>query len=115
MSPSATFVRAAARPFAPATFFSANAPTVSSTMVRRITTGSRPVASSASKASSKTMPSASFFAAAFRRAANNTKSSNFYGRRFQSGAAGAGGAEAEVSWFKRMWDSPIGLKTVHFW
>jgi len=35
------------------------------------------------------------------------------GRRFQSTAAPA--AAAEQSWFKRMWDSPIGLKTVHFW
>lgn len=113
MSPSATFVRAAARPFAPATFFSANTPNASSMIVRRITTGSRAAASSASNTSSKTVPPASFFAAAFRRAAN--KSSNFYGRRFQSGAAGAGAAEAEGSWFKRMWDSPIGIKTVHFW
>ncbi|ERS99521.1 uncharacterized protein SPSK_03622 [Sporothrix schenckii 1099-18] len=110
MSSSATFARVAARPFASATFFSANTPTASSMIVRRIATGSRPA--------SKTIPrfsSASFFAAAFRRGTNNTKSSNFYGRRFQSGAAGAGAAEANVSWFKRMWDSPIGLKTVHFW
>lgn len=21
----------------------------------------------------------------------------------------------KVSWFQRMWDSPIGIKTVHFW
>ncbi|SPO03747.1 related to FMP43 Found in Mitochondrial Proteome [Cephalotrichum gorgonifer] len=32
------------------------------------------------------------------------------GRRWQSAAAGE-----QVSWFKRMWDSPVGLKTVHFW
>ena len=32
------------------------------------------------------------------------------GRRWQSTASGP-----EASWFKRMWDSPIGLKTVHFW
>lgn len=32
------------------------------------------------------------------------------GRRWQSAAAGA-----EQGWFKRMWDSPIGVKTVHFW
>ncbi|KAL1870269.1 hypothetical protein VTK73DRAFT_2718 [Phialemonium thermophilum] len=37
------------------------------------------------------------------------------GKRFQSSAAGAGAAETQQSWFKRMWDSPIGLKTVHFW
>lgn len=32
------------------------------------------------------------------------------GRRWQSAAAGA-----EQSWFKKAWDSPIGVKTVHFW
>ncbi|EOO01624.1 putative upf0041 domain protein [Phaeoacremonium minimum UCRPA7] len=36
------------------------------------------------------------------------------GRRFQSTAAGAETTQ-QISWFKRMWDSPIGLKTVHFW
>lgn len=35
-------------------------------------------------------------------------------KRWQSAGAGAE-AEAQPSWFKRMWDSPIGLKTVHFW
>lgn len=39
---------------------------------------------------------------AFRRSAG--------GRRFQSTTAGP-----QPSFFKRMWDSPIGLKTVHFW
>lgn len=34
------------------------------------------------------------------------------GRRWQSSSGAAG---AEQSWFKRMWDSPIGIKTVHFW
>lgn len=24
-------------------------------------------------------------------------------------------AAPQESWFKRMWDSPIGFKTVHFW
>ncbi|CAI4218329.1 unnamed protein product [Parascedosporium putredinis] len=33
-------------------------------------------------------------------------------RRWQGTAAGA---EARESWFKRMWNSPVGLKTVHFW
>jgi len=33
------------------------------------------------------------------------------GKRWSSAAAG----EQAPSWFKRMWDSPIGLKTVHFW
>jgi hypothetical protein len=37
--------------------------------------------------------------------------SKFGGRRWQSTASPA----AQPSWFKRMWDSPIGLKTVHFW
>ncbi|KAI1334689.1 hypothetical protein F5Y15DRAFT_283707 [Xylariaceae sp. FL0016] len=45
--------------------------------------------------------------------------SNFYqqsGRRFQSTASGSGEtAGPQPSWFKRMWDSPVGLKTVHFW
>ncbi|KAL2158410.1 hypothetical protein VTH06DRAFT_4458 [Thermothelomyces fergusii] len=31
--------------------------------------------------------------------------------RFQSTAAGA----AAEPWLKRMWNSPVGLKTVHFW
>ncbi|KAA8569259.1 hypothetical protein EYC84_000922 [Monilinia fructicola] len=35
-------------------------------------------------------------------------------KRFQSTEAAAA-TTAQVSWFKRMWDSPIGLKTVHFW
>jgi hypothetical protein len=33
------------------------------------------------------------------------------GKRWSSAAAG----EQQAGWFKRMWDSPIGLKTVHFW
>ncbi|KAI1488399.1 hypothetical protein F5X96DRAFT_86593 [Biscogniauxia mediterranea] len=39
------------------------------------------------------------------------------GRRFQSTTAGetAQQQQQQQSWFKRMWDSPIGLKTVHFW
>jgi hypothetical protein len=35
-----------------------------------------------------------------------------YGRRFQSSDAAA--AEQQ-STFQRMWNSPVGLKTVHFW
>lgn len=35
------------------------------------------------------------------------------GRRFQSSEAG-GNAESQ-SYFQRMWNSPIGIKTVHFW
>lgn len=47
-----------------------------------------------------------------------------WGRRWQStgGSSTADGAQqqqaqqqAAQSWFKRMWDSPVGLKTVHFW
>ncbi|KAH7409585.1 hypothetical protein BKA64DRAFT_400813 [Cadophora sp. MPI-SDFR-AT-0126] len=34
------------------------------------------------------------------------------GKRWQSTAAPEAAAQ---SWFRRMWDSPIGLKTVHFW
>lgn len=34
-------------------------------------------------------------------------------RRWQSGTAE--GDAAQHSWFKRMWDSPVGFKTVHFW
>jgi len=40
--------------------------------------------------------------------------SRYVGRRFQSTAAPTA-ETAQVGWFKRMWDSPIGLKTVHFW
>ncbi|KAF6822065.1 hypothetical protein CPLU01_12245 [Colletotrichum plurivorum] len=36
-------------------------------------------------------------------------------KRWQSSSAGAAEGAAQVSWFKRMWDSPVGLKTVHFW
>ncbi|KAF3013290.1 hypothetical protein E8E14_010144 [Neopestalotiopsis sp. 37M] len=32
------------------------------------------------------------------------------GRRWQSTTA-----ESQQSWFSRMWNSPIGFKTVHFW
>ncbi|KAK8016262.1 hypothetical protein PG993_014451 [Apiospora rasikravindrae] len=34
------------------------------------------------------------------------------GRRYQSTAAGE---TAQVGWFSRMWNSPVGFKTVHFW
>lgn len=36
------------------------------------------------------------------------------GRRFQSADAGAS-AEQQQSTFKRLWNSPVGVKTVHFW
>ncbi|CZR51643.1 related to FMP43 Found in Mitochondrial Proteome [Phialocephala subalpina] len=38
---------------------------------------------------------------------------NYGSKRWQSTAAPA--AEQQVGWFKRIWDSPIGIKTVHFW
>ncbi|KAI0475779.1 hypothetical protein GGR56DRAFT_674308 [Xylariaceae sp. FL0804] len=55
-----------------------------------------------------------------RRAANNFSQragKSGPGRRWQSTAAGddAAAKQQQQSWFKRMWDSPIGLKTVHFW
>lgn len=34
-------------------------------------------------------------------------------KRWQSSAAAS--EAAQQGWIKRMWDSPIGLKTVHFW
>ncbi|RYP53623.1 hypothetical protein DL769_010492 [Monosporascus sp. CRB-8-3] len=42
---------------------------------------------------------------------------NTAGRRFQStsSSSAAGEQQQQHSWFKRMWDSPVGLKTVHFW
>ncbi|KAK2075262.1 hypothetical protein P8C59_009404 [Phyllachora maydis] len=57
-----------------------------------------------------------FTAAHARRQASNRFRANFgpNARRFQSTAADAE-ATAKASWFKRMWDSPVGLKTVHFW
>ncbi|KAI0019057.1 hypothetical protein F4780DRAFT_748248 [Xylariomycetidae sp. FL0641] len=42
----------------------------------------------------------------------------FHGRRWQSSGSTAGegaGAQQPQSWFQRMWNSPVGLKTVHFW
>lgn len=49
-------------------------------------------------------PNATFARHAFRQNAGS--------KRWQGTAAEA---QAQASWFKRMWDSPIGLKTVHFW
>lgn len=37
-----------------------------------------------------------------------------WGRRWQSSTAD-GAAAQQASWFQRMWDSPVGFKTVHFW
>jgi hypothetical protein len=45
------------------------------------------------------------------RAAFQQRASQGAGRRWQSTTAEG----AQQSWAKRMWDSPIGFKTVHFW
>ena len=45
------------------------------------------------------------------------------GRRWQSsdagtgtgGAGGTGPNAANESWFQKAWNSPVGVKTVHFW
>jgi len=47
--------------------------------------------------------------------ARQSMKSRFMSKRFQSTAAPAAEGAAQQSVFKRMWDSPIGLKTVHFW
>ncbi|KAI9056265.1 hypothetical protein LZ554_001192 [Drepanopeziza brunnea f. sp. 'monogermtubi'] len=47
----------------------------------------------------------------FRSARTRFQQGGNAGRRWQSTAAPG----ETQSWFKRMWDSPIGLKTVHFW
>lgn len=60
-------------------------------------------------------PSSNFFRAArpaFRARQFFFRPKQGGGARFQSTAAGG---EAAESWAKRMWNSPIGLKTVHFW
>ncbi|KAI1176439.1 UPF0041-domain-containing protein [Nemania sp. FL0916] len=50
------------------------------------------------------------------RAAFRSQFARTTGRRFQSSsAAGEGSSAQQQGWFKRMWDSPIGFKTVHFW
>jgi hypothetical protein len=51
------------------------------------------------------------------RAAFRSQFARTSGRRFQSTAAGGEGPSSrqQQGWFKRMWDSPIGFKTVHFW
>ncbi|KAI1824993.1 UPF0041-domain-containing protein [Xylaria intraflava] len=49
------------------------------------------------------------------RGAFRSQFANTAGRRFQSTTAGDGAAAQQHGWFKRMWDSPIGFKTVHFW
>ena len=56
--------------------------------------------------------SANNFTAAYARQTFRNQAGNTTSRRWQSTTAEA---KAQASWFKRMWDSPIGLKTVHFW
>ncbi|KAL7795847.1 hypothetical protein V8C37DRAFT_373630 [Trichoderma ceciliae] len=36
------------------------------------------------------------------------------GKRWQSTASGAG-EQQSTNWFKRAWESEVGIKTVHFW
>lgn len=49
--------------------------------------------------------------AAFRNGAGPFRRPGAQGFRFQSSDA----ASEQQSTFRRMWDSPIGIKTVHFW
>lgn len=59
----------------------------------------------------------------FRTAGANTSFAGFHARQtlsngFRSSSKRWQSSTAEgphPSWFKRMWDSPIGVKTVHFW
>jgi len=51
---------------------------------------------------------------AFRNASAPFRRPGGQGWRFQSSDAGAGAAEQQ-STFQRMWNSPVGVKTVHFW
>lgn len=77
----------------------------SSTLAR----ASRPLFSSTSAAfqTRQAFQRASPFRSAYRR--------QEWSRRWQSTAGGGAAEGPQVSWFKRMWDSPIGIKTVHFW
>ena len=56
-----------------------------------------------------------FFTPAFRRPATRRWNSTGTGTGSTAGGTGAGGSAEEASWAKKMWDSPIGVKTVHFW
>ncbi|KAJ5698978.1 mitochondrial pyruvate carrier 2 [Penicillium macrosclerotiorum] len=51
---------------------------------------------------------------AFRNASAPFRRPGAQGFRFQSSEAGAGAAEQQSA-FQRMWNSPVGVKTVHFW
>lgn len=52
--------------------------------------------------------------AAFRTFRQNV-SNNSKGFRFSSTEASAAGAGESQNAFQRMWNSPVGFKTVHFW
>ncbi|EAW08805.1 mitochondrial pyruvate carrier family protein [Aspergillus clavatus NRRL 1] len=52
--------------------------------------------------------------ASFRNAYGPFRRPGAQGRRFQSADAGSASSEQQSA-FKRMWNSPVGLKTVHFW
>lgn len=59
-------------------------------------------------------PSSTFARSAFRHSTFRTAFQNANaraGRRWQSTTT----ETAQQTWFKRMWESPVGLKTVHFW
>ncbi|ROW16393.1 hypothetical protein VPNG_02882 [Cytospora leucostoma] len=80
---------------------------------------SRPLFSSASAAAQtrQAFSRSSAVATPFRSAYGRQQ---WGGRRWQSSSSSsstADGAAAaqQLSWFQRMWDSPIGFKTVHFW
>lgn len=53
------------------------------------------------------------FRSAFRNAYGPFRRQGAQGRRFQSSEAGE--TSQSQSTFQRMWNSPIGVKTVHFW
>ncbi|EFW99238.1 upf0041 domain containing protein [Grosmannia clavigera kw1407] len=120
MSPSAMFARTALRPLSGASASASSSFFLASSVTRHMATA-RPVAAAAARttaAGAKTalpkFSTASFMAAAFRRASN--RSGSHGGRRYQSSTAGAdAGAHSNPSIFKRLWDSPVGVKTVHFW
>jgi hypothetical protein len=52
---------------------------------------------------------------AFRNGSSPFRRQGFQGQRFQSSDATGSAGTQHQSTFQRMWNSPIGLKTVHFW
>ena len=53
--------------------------------------------------------------AAYQNASSPFRRNAFRGRRFQSTESGSADATASQSTFQRLWNSPVGVKTVHFW